>query len=193
MNYKALHRDEPQNMLYTGQIKQVFNRLEKQDFFDSKVVFESYYYLYTLFHLFLQNLNIYKTEFHEYNFALFFFSVIFLSKRLWFTVWTNYKMKHSVARPRRKNLLICVFVVLSLNFVYCGVKLFYHYSLGSTFCLFYPYWFLTQPFISAILHFCVFGWFNTHRYSSPINELVHLIKSMYEFAWHNNRRGVPQL
>ena len=138
MNYKPLIRDTTQSALYTSQINQVFNRLEKQELFESKLAFELYYYLYTLSHLFLQNLNIYKTEFHEYNFALFFFSLIFLSKRLWFTIWISFKAKHPIARQKRQSLLIFIFAVLIINFIYCGVKLFYHNSLGSTFCLFYP-------------------------------------------------------
>jgi hypothetical protein len=45
----------------SDQMQQVFARLEKNDMADSKVMFEIYHYVYTIAHLLLQNLNIYKT------------------------------------------------------------------------------------------------------------------------------------
>jgi len=139
--FKNLLRTSDENELIMAEVKAMFDNLEKQEFFDSKFMFEFAYYSYTVIHLVLQTFNIYKTELQEYNYPLLFFSAIFLSKRLWFTVWTEFKCKHPVGRPRRQNLLIGIFAAFALNFIYCGVKLFYHYSLGSTFCLFYPYFF----------------------------------------------------
>eukprot|EP00826_Nyctotherus_ovalis_P027396 TRINITY_DN2141_c0_g1_i23.p1 TRINITY_DN2141_c0_g1~~TRINITY_DN2141_c0_g1_i23.p1 ORF type:complete len:157 (-),score=28.40 TRINITY_DN2141_c0_g1_i23:64-534(-) len=122
-----------------GRIKEVFDRLEKQDTLMNKQLFEVYYYTYTILHLLLQNYNIYRTELYAYNFTLFFFSAVTLSKRLFFNVWVRFKAKHPVDNFRTRNLLLSIFVVLGLNFVYCGGKSFYYYSVGSTLCLFYPY------------------------------------------------------
>jgi len=129
------------NVLSSARIKEVFGRLEKQDGMMNKQVFELYYYVYTMLHLLLQNYNIYRTEFYAYNFTLFSFSAITLSKRLCLSIWIRFTAKHSVDNFRKRNLLISVFIVLFINFIYCGVKSFYYYSIGSTLCLFYPYGF----------------------------------------------------
>jgi len=126
-------------MLYSKNINNVFERLGRDKIFDKKLAFELSYYFYTLSHLFLQSFNIYKTELYAYNFTLFFFSMIFLSKRLWFKIWIKVKMKYSVDNSKWKVMLFLITTVLLLNFLYCGIKTFYYYSIGSTFCLFYPY------------------------------------------------------
>ena len=62
MNYKPVMREASAatGIFYNKQIKQVLDRLERRSLIDSKLVFEVYYYFYTVVHLILQNANIYK-------------------------------------------------------------------------------------------------------------------------------------
>ena len=127
------------NNFYTKEINEIFHRLGYQERFDDKIMFEFYYCFYTIFHLFVQYFNIYKTEFYAYNFSLFFFSAIFLSKRLLFQIWLKYKINHPIETFNRKILQVSIIAVLCLNELYFCMKAFYRYSIASTFCLFYPY------------------------------------------------------
>ena len=54
------------------------------------------YFLFIVLHLFLQNVQVFKFNFSNYNFALLFYSVIFLSKRLLFKVWADEKTRNPV-------------------------------------------------------------------------------------------------
>ena len=139
MNSKVSIRNEINNQLHTKEISKVFQRLENKNIFSNKLLFELWYFLYTVLHLLLQNFNIYRTEFYAYNFTLFSISAIFLSKRLCYGLWMKFKSKHPADSSKKKNLLIAFYIVLLMNFIYCGIKSPYYYSLGSTFCLFYPY------------------------------------------------------
>ena len=139
MNTKSYLSNGYNNILFANEINQIFNMTNLESTFDNKMIFELFYYLCIILHLFMQNYHIYRCEIHIYNFTLFFFSAIFLSKRLWFRIWIKFKMKHPVENGKRKALLGSCIILVSLNFLYCGLKTFYYHSIGSTFCLFYPY------------------------------------------------------
>lgn len=183
-------RDTSINHLYSEQIKQTFERLERRDFFDSKIVFEVYYYVFTLAHLLLQNINIYKTVLPPTQQIALGISrtqlraALFL-RHLPLQAALLHCLDHPADSPSRWSEPETNAHAYGLHHAVLGLRVLRNQALLPLLRRLHLLSVLSvqidPEFGRAILHFCVFGWFSAHRYSSPINELVHLIKSKRDF------------
>lgn len=106
----------------------------------ASIHFELMLFLYLFLHTVLQNFNIYRTNFYNYNFYLLFLTVIVLLKRVLLGYWKQVRW-HSPSRlssPQIYLNLIIIAVIVS-NSVYLFFQLFLKHPFKNFLFLVYPF------------------------------------------------------
>eukprot|EP01095_Lingulamoeba_sp_RSL-Kostka_P009154 TRINITY_DN3138_c0_g1_i1.p1 TRINITY_DN3138_c0_g1~~TRINITY_DN3138_c0_g1_i1.p1 ORF type:complete len:583 (-),score=55.16 TRINITY_DN3138_c0_g1_i1:75-1790(-) len=138
------HLSEKNNCVKIGNVTTTDEILQQIDFIHNSVKyktghFETFFFLFLISHLFLQNYNIYRTNFYNYNFYILFLTMIILCKR--------FLMKY-LQQVKRNNpfylsgshicLNLIIITIVTVNAVYLIIQLFMNHPFQQFLFLFYP-------------------------------------------------------
>jgi hypothetical protein len=102
------------------------------------VEFELKYFLISFVILLSMNILINKTNFQNYNFKLFFLTLVYLSRRFFTKLWYYYQVKEYVISRFYYWVYMIMMVLLLCNTLYLLFDLLFAYKIYNILSLFYP-------------------------------------------------------